>query len=129
MPAWVTTVLALSAVAVGVSIAYRQYATREVPREAPQQVSALTVAARRDLYGDADNEAVFMRGGRQLTRALVAADDVVIDGSVGGLAAGVRDLSHSVRRLQNGFARSYALSMLAGTVLVTGAVLLMTVWR
>ena len=129
VPAWVTTVLALSAVAVGVSIAYRQYATREVPREAPQQVSALTVAARRDLYGDAVNEAVFMRGGRQLTRALVAADDVVIDGSVGGLAAGVRDLSHSVRRLQNGFARSYALSMLAGTVLVTGAVLLMTVWR
>ncbi|MCB1263248.1 MAG: NADH-quinone oxidoreductase subunit L, partial [Mycobacterium sp.] len=58
VPAWVTTVAALTAVAVGVGIAYRQYANRRVPQTAPQDVSALTVAARRDLYGDAVNEAV-----------------------------------------------------------------------
>lgn len=128
VPAWVTTALALAVVAVGVVIAYRRYAA-EVPRTAPQKVSALTVAARRDLYGDAFNEAVFMRGGRQFTRAMVAVDDTAIDGSVTGLAHGVQRISDALRGLQTGFARSYALSMLAGTALFAGAVLIAAMWR
>ena len=114
VPAWVTTVAALTAVAVGVGIAYRQYANRRVPQTAPQDVSALTVAARRDLYGDAVNEAVFERGGRQVTRALVTVDDVAVEGAVRGLAAAVGRVSDGLRGLQTGFARSYALTMLAG---------------
>ena len=43
------------------------YATRAGPRDAPADVSALTVAARNDLYGDAFNEDVFMRPGARLT--------------------------------------------------------------
>ena len=128
VPPWVTTVLALAAVAVGVLIAYRRYAA-EVPRTAPQDVSALTVAARRDLYGDAVNEAVFMRGGRQLTRAMVAVDDTAIDGSVSGATAGIRRIADALRGLQTGYARSYALSMLAGTGLFIGAVLIAATWR
>ena len=123
VPPWVTTVLALTAVAVGVLIAYRHYAA-EVPRTAPQDVSALTVAARRDLYGDAVNEAIFMRGGQQVTRAMVAVDDTAIDGSVNGAAAGVRRIADALRGLQTGYARSYALSMFAGTGLFVGAVLI-----
>ncbi|MEI6252016.1 MAG: NADH-quinone oxidoreductase subunit L [Mycobacteriaceae bacterium] len=128
VPPWVTTVLALAAVAVGVLIAYRRYAA-EVPRTAPQDVSALTVAARRDLYGDAVNEAVFMRGGQQITRAMVAVDDTAIDGSVNGLTAGVRGVAEALRGLQTGYARSYALSMLAGAGLFLGAVLIAAMWR
>ena len=128
VPPWVTTVLALVAVAVGVLIAYRRYAA-EVPRTAPQDVSALTVAARRDLYGDAINEAVFMRGGRQITRAMVAVDDTAIDGSVSGATAGVRRIADALRGMQTGYARSYALSMLAGTGLFIGAVLIAAAWR
>lgn len=128
VPVWVTTVLALTAVAVGVLIAYRRYAT-EVPRTAPEDVSALTVAARHDLYGDAVNEAVFMRGGRQITRAMVAVDDTAIEGSVSGLTAGVRRIADALRGLQTGYARSYALSMLAGAGLFTGAVLIAAMWR
>jgi NADH-quinone oxidoreductase subunit L len=67
LPAWVTTVITLAVVAVGVGIAYRMYATKPVPEEVPVG-SALTVAARRDLYGDAFNEAVFMRPGAVATR-------------------------------------------------------------
>jgi NADH-quinone oxidoreductase subunit L len=100
-----------------------------VPQAAPQDVSALTVAARRDLYGDAVNEAVFMRGGQQLTRALVAVDDVAVEGSVTGVTAGVRGFSDRLRGLQTGYARSYALSMLAGAGLFAGAVLLAAMWR
>ena len=129
IPAWVTTMLALVAVAIGVWIAYRQYATRPVPQTAPADVSALTVAARRDLYGDAVNEAVFMRGGQQLTRALVLIDDTAIEGAGGGIAAVIRGTSNGLRGLQTGFARSYALSMLAGAALIAGAILVAAVWR
>ncbi|MCB0924982.1 MAG: NADH-quinone oxidoreductase subunit L, partial [Mycobacterium sp.] len=129
VPVWVTTALALAVVAAGVAVAYRQYAGQPVPRTAPEDVSALTVAARRDLYGDAVNEAVFMRGGQVLTRALVVADDTAIEGAVGGPADALRRISDALRGLQTGFARSYALSMLVGAAVVVGAVLAMTVGR
>jgi len=129
VPAWVMTVAALGVVAIGVVVAYRQYAERAVPVTAPQDVSSLTVAARHDLYGDAVNEAVFMRSGQVLTRALVAVDDKAIDGSVTGMAHLVGKVSDGLRGLQTGFARSYALSMLAGTALVVAAVLLTAMWR
>ena len=48
-------------------------------------VNPLTTAARRDLYGDAFNEAVFMRPGQYLTRFLVCFDNRVVDGAVNGL--------------------------------------------
>ena len=44
-----------------------------------------------------------------------------VDGAVGGLAALVGGLSSRLRRLQTGYARSYALTMLTGVVTVLGA--------
>ena len=129
VPVWVTTALAMTAVAVGVAIAYRRYATRPVPLVAPQDVTLATAAAREDMFGDKLNEAVFMRPGQQLTRAVVAVDDIAVEGAANGLAGSVRRISDSVRALQTGFARSYALSMLAGAVLVAGSVLALAVWR
>ena len=129
VPVWVTTTAALTAVAIGVAIAYRRYATGPVAQTAPQDVSALTVAARRDLYGDAVNEAVFMRGGQQVTRAMVAVDDIALEGGVGGLTTGVGRVSDWLRGLQTGFARNYALTMLAGTALFAAAVLITAMWR
>ncbi|OCB54848.1 NADH-quinone oxidoreductase subunit L [Mycobacterium vulneris] len=127
IPAWVVTVVVLAVVAVGIAVAYRMYAQRQVPAEVPDG-SALTVAARRDLYGDALNEAVFMRGGQTLTAALVAVDDKVVDGTAGGLAALVRRTSDGLRGLQTGFARSYALSMLGGAALVVATILAVRLW-
>ena len=126
-PEWVVTIVILAVVAVGITIAYRMYATRPVPEEAPAG-SALTVAARRDLYGDAFNEEVFMRPGRLLARGLVEIDDEAVDGAGTGLAALVSRSSAGLRQLQTGFARSYALSMLAGAVLVIGAILAVQLW-
>jgi NADH-quinone oxidoreductase subunit L len=91
-----------------------------VPETAPTG-SLLTKAARRDLYQDEVNEGLFMRPGIHLTRALVFADNRGVDGGVGGLAAFIGGTSSRVRRLQNGFARSYALTMLAGVVAILGA--------
>jgi NADH-quinone oxidoreductase subunit L len=126
LPAWMMTVTALGVVAIGVAIAYRQYAMHNVPEVPPQEVSALTVAARHDLYGDAFNEATVMRGGQGLTRALLVVDDKAVDGAANGLAALVGRVSGGLRTVQTGFARSYALSMLAGAALVIAVVLFRT---
>ncbi len=127
-PVWLLTAVTLGVVTVGVLIAYRMYAGRAVPETAPADVSPLTVAARRDLYGDAFNEAVLMRPGRAVTAELVLVDDVAVDGVGGGLASLVAATSSALRRVQTGFARSYALSMLAGAALVVAMIVAVNLW-
>ncbi|MET9273875.1 NADH-quinone oxidoreductase subunit L [Kribbella sp. NPDC003557] len=119
--ALVMTIITLAVVAVGIVISVLMY-RREVPREAPAG-SPLTKFARRDLYGDALNEAVFMRPGQYLTRTLVWLDNRGIDGLVNGLAALFGGLSGRLRRVQTGFVRSYALSMVFGAAFVVVALL------
>ncbi|BBY96251.1 NADH-quinone oxidoreductase subunit L [Mycobacterium gallinarum] len=126
-PVWVVTTVILAVVAVGIAIAYRMYGKREIPVEVPAG-SVLAVAARRDLYGDALNEELFMRPGQLVARGLVEIDDEVVDGAGTGLAALVSRSSTGLRQLQTGFARSYALSMLAGALLVVGAILAVQLW-
>jgi NADH-quinone oxidoreductase subunit L len=128
VPAWVLTVVVLSVVAVGILIAYRMYSHKPVPDTAPEEVSALTVAARRDLYGDAINEAVLMKSGQVVTKDLVWIDNKGVDGAVTGLATLVRHSSNRLRQLQTGFARSYALSMLAGAALIVAVILAVQLW-
>lgn len=126
-PVWVVTTVILAVVAVGILIAYRMYGVRPVPEEAPAG-SLLTVAARSDLGGDAFNEEVFMVPGQALTRGLVKMDEGAIEGVAGGLASLVSRTSTGLRRLQTGFARSYALAMLAGAALLAGAILAVQLW-
>ena len=128
IPVWLMTTITLAVVAVGVAIAYRRYATRPIPEVAPDDVSALTVAARRDLYGDAFNEDVLMRPGQMLTRGLVEIDDDGIDDVSRVLGSLVGGSSERLRQFQTGFARSYALSMLGGAVLIIAAILAVRVW-
>jgi NADH-quinone oxidoreductase subunit L len=121
LPVWVMTLITLAVVAVGIVIAVAKY-RRDIPREAPAG-SPLTVLARRDLYGDALNEAVLMRPGQYLTRTLVWLDNRGVDGLVNGLAALFGGLSGRLRRFQTGFVRSYALSMVFGAAFVVVALL------
>ncbi|MCA0331674.1 MAG: NADH-quinone oxidoreductase subunit L [Actinobacteria bacterium] len=109
--------IVLVLVVIGAGLAWVMYDRRPVPTTAPAG-NWLTRAARVDLYGDAVNEAVFMRPGQYLTRFLVWFDNRVVDGAVNGLAATIGGLSGRARRLQTGFARSYALSMLGGAAVV-----------
>ena len=64
--------------------------------------------------------------GRHLTRALVFLDNRGIDGLVNGLAAAVGGGSGRLRRMQTGFVRSYAMSILGGALLVVAAMLAVT---
>lgn len=109
---------------VGVGIAWAMYGRRPVPVVAPRG-SVLTRAARKDLYQDDFNHVVLVRGGEHLTRSLVYLDHSVVDGVVNGTAASVGGLSGRLRKLQNGYARSYAVSMFGGTVVLIAATLLM----
>jgi NADH-quinone oxidoreductase subunit L len=128
VPAWVVTVVVLSVVAVGILVAFRMYAQQAVPDIAPEEVSGLTVAARRDLYGDAINEALLMKSGQVLTKDLVWVDNKGVDGATDRLAALVGRMSDGLRQVQTGFARSYALSMLAGAALVVAVILAVQLW-
>ncbi|MGW1157102.1 NADH-quinone oxidoreductase subunit L [Streptomyces sp. NPDC002519] len=109
---------------VGVGIAYAQYGRRPVPAVAPRG-SLLTRAARRDLLQDDFNHVVLVRGGAHLTRSLVYVDHTLVDGVVNGTAASVGGLSGRLRRLQNGYARSYAVSMFGGAAVLVALTLLM----
>ena len=110
--------ITLAVVAAGASYAWITYGRRPVPVVAPVEVSLLTRAARNDAYGDAINEAVFMRPGLHLTRALVWFDSKGIDGFINGLAGLIAGLSAQGRKLQNGYTRTYALTMLGGAALI-----------
>jgi len=114
---------ALALVAVGIAIAYLMYGRRDVPVTAPAG-SPVTVAARKELYGNAINESLLMRPGQWLTRLSVYFDNRGIDGIVNTVAATFGGSSGRLRRVQTGFVRSYALSMLVGAVLLVGALLL-----
>jgi NADH-quinone oxidoreductase subunit L len=117
------TVITLLVVAAGVAVAYLRVYRLPVPRRAPR-AGALVVAARNNLYADALNEALFMRPGQYLVRVLGFVDAKGIDGGVNGLAALIGGTSGRVRRLQTGFVRSYALTMLGGATLLLGALML-----
>ena len=114
----ITVVVAL----LGVFGAWVAFGTRPVPAEQPVG-GPITAAARANLYGDAFNETVLMRPGQWLTRALVFFDNRGVDGTVNGLGAGFGGGSGRLRRLQTGFVRSYALSMLGGSVAVVAVLL------
>ncbi|MFF3392223.1 NADH-quinone oxidoreductase subunit L [Streptomyces sp. NPDC002669] len=125
-PVSATTVTAATMVVlvIGVAIAWAMYGRKPVPVVAPRG-SLLTRAARRDLLQDDFNHVVLVRGGEHLTRSLVYVDHTLVDGVVNGTAASMGGLSGRLRKLQNGYARSYAVSMFGGTAIVIAATLLM----
>ncbi|MER6393431.1 NADH-quinone oxidoreductase subunit L [Streptomyces sp. NPDC059382] len=124
LSAGVITAATVVVLIIGVGIAYAQYGRKPVPVVAPRG-SLLTRAARRDLLQDDFNHVVLVRGGEHLTRSLVYVDHSLVDGVVNGTAASVGGLSGRLRKLQNGYARSYAVSMFGGTAILIAATLLM----
>jgi NADH-quinone oxidoreductase subunit L len=114
----VYTLIITVVVAVGVAIAWLTVGRSDVPRVAPANVSVVTRAARADLYGDALNEELLMRPGDRFVTGLVGFDDHGVDGAVNGTGAAFAGMSTRFRRFQTGYVRSYALSVLAGSLLV-----------
>ncbi|MFC5064966.1 NADH-quinone oxidoreductase subunit L [Actinomycetospora atypica] len=111
----------------GAGIAYLTVGRRPVPVERPERVSLPVRAARADLYANAINEGLVARPGIWLSRALVYLDNRGVDGAVNGTAALLGGASGRARRTQTGFVRSYALTMLGGSLVLVAALLAVTI--
>jgi NADH-quinone oxidoreductase subunit L len=123
MPAIVLTLLILATVAAGVAVAWFLIGRQPVPREAPVDVPIWVSAARQDIYMDVINDGLVVRPTTRTISGLTAFDETVIDGMVEGSTLATAGLSMRVRRIQNGFVRSYALSLFGGAILVVLALL------
>jgi NADH-quinone oxidoreductase subunit L len=119
----VVSLLALAVVAIGALYAVTKY--RTVPDVAPEKVSIFTKIARKDLYQDAFNDAVLVKPGTAITAGLVVTDHKVIDGAVRLVGWLVNEISDVLRKVQNGYVRSYALTMFIGVFI--GALILWVV--
>ncbi len=117
-------ILTVAISAVGALTAFLIFGRSAQPVTRPERVSFPVRAARADLYGNHLNEALLARPGVWLARALVFFDNRGVDGLVNGIAAGLGGSSGRLRRTQTGFVRSYALSMLGGSILVIAALLM-----
>jgi NADH-quinone oxidoreductase subunit L len=123
VPGWVISVAVLLLVLAGIAVAVLTVGRRDVPRTAPARVSFVTRAARADLYGDAINEGLLMRPGDRFVTGLTTFDDNGVDGFMTGTGGAFGGMSSTFRRIQTGFVRSYALSILGGAAVVLLALL------
>ena len=126
LPAIVVSGLAITAVIIGVSIALVKYQFSDVDAKAPENVTEFTLIARKDLFQDSLNEALFMRPGQALTRLLVKGDNSVVDGAVRLVGRTALNAGAELRKTQTGFARSYAALILIGAVVLIAAVWVVT---
>ncbi|MCT2592135.1 NADH-quinone oxidoreductase subunit L [Streptomyces sp. N2-109] len=124
LSATAVTSMTVVALVIGVGTAWLQYGRRPVPAVAPRG-SLLTRAVRRDFLQDDLNHVALVKPGEYLTRGLVYVDHKLVDGVVNGTAATVGGASGRLRRVQNGFVRSYAVSMFGGAAVLVAATLLM----
>ena len=122
LPAWVLIALTLAVVVLGLVLAWRRYAVSQVP-VVPPLGTALTRAARVDLYQDSVNDALLVEPGQHLTRSLVFADRAVVDGTVTGVGRATVGLGDLARRVQTGYVRSYAATTVIGLIVLVVAVL------
>ena len=126
LPHSVVTILAISAVIIGVTIALIKYQFKAVDAIAPKDVSFATRLARNDLGQDVVNETLFMRPGQVLTDGLVVVDEKVIDGAVRGIGAMTVGSGATLRRTQSGYVRSYAALILVGALVLLAAIWVVT---
>jgi NADH-quinone oxidoreductase subunit L len=124
LPHTLVSILTLALSALGVLAAWLFVGRKDVPVAKPERVSIFVRAARKDLYGNTLNETLVARPATWLARASVFVDNRGVDGAVNGLSALLGGASGRLRRVQTGFVRSYALSMLGGTFLIVAALLL-----
>ncbi|MFC1437942.1 NADH-quinone oxidoreductase subunit L [Streptacidiphilus sp. N1-10] len=124
LSSWTVSGVTFVVIALGVLVSWLMYGRQPVPATPPVG-SLLTRAARRDLLQDDFNHVVLVGGGTHLTRFLVYLDAKGFDGVVNGIAAAVGGTSGRMRKLQNGYVRSYALSMFGGALVLVATTLLM----
>jgi NADH-quinone oxidoreductase subunit L len=117
---WISVVLGLAFSLSGIAIAWTRYWARE-PGFATAELSrhALVGLIEHRYYVDEIYDAVFVRPVVLVGRALrVGIEDYTLDGGTRGLAGLFAWGSRKLRRLQTGYARTYALAIVLGAALI-----------
>ncbi|MFP5417240.1 MAG: NADH-quinone oxidoreductase subunit L [Actinomycetes bacterium] len=114
----------IAVVAVGVAVSWFVFGRQPIPVTAPASNNPFTLAGRNVLFGDQVNDFLFVSPAHAVAGAVDTTDATGIDGVADGSGRAFAGLSTQVRRLQTGYARSYALIMVVGVLLV-GAVLIL----
>ncbi|MER6939091.1 NADH-quinone oxidoreductase subunit L [Nocardioides sp. NPDC127514] len=111
LPVWATSVLAVLVVAIGVAAAGFVFGRRPITTEPTPYLHVPHV------------EDVVVPPGMAITRGALATDKYAVDGLMSGGPIALAAIAGELRKAQTGYVRSYALSVLGGTVLVTLAIL------
>jgi NADH-quinone oxidoreductase subunit L len=98
---------------------------KNVPDTAPAKVSILTTMGRNDLFGDVVNEYMVVKPAEILARGVAATDEQIITPGVEGTGHLVQVMGDKIRFIQNGYVRTYGLTMAMGAVLL-GLILLIS---
>ena len=119
-------VVSVSVATLGILIAYRLYIGKpETAQTLTERYQRAYVTLFNKYYVDELYQAVVVGPLNRVAGALYRFVDVsAIDGAVNGAGKFCLRASESVRRLQTGFVHHYALSVLAGAVLLVGYVVL-----
>ena len=119
---WATIIV----VAAGVALSWTIFGRgKTIPAVAPASGNPVTLVGRNVLYGDQINDYLFVGPAQATGTAVDHTDRAGIDGMVDGSGHAFGGLSTQLRRVQTGYVRSYALTMLVGVVAV-GAVLILS---
>ena len=119
---WVLALASLVVVIIGIVIAYFRYGRGELPtEEGGYWAAALNGYGVDDFYG-----AVIVAPGKAIATWLAKVfDPKVIDGAVNGLGYATRSFGSTMRVLQTGWVRSYAVGIVAGAL----GVVLWLLWQ
>ncbi|HBY24277.1 MAG TPA: NADH-quinone oxidoreductase subunit L, partial [Propionibacteriaceae bacterium] len=115
LPGWAT----LAVVVLGVVLGWYTFGRPEVtiPIEAPK-ANAFVTMGRNDAYADAIMDVAVVQPYAALGRGIVGADAHLVDAGFMGMGTLLQGVSESLRKLQTGYVRTYALTMTAGVLLV-----------
>ncbi len=121
---WTIAIIAAALGAIGIGVAYFLYVARPaLAANLAQQFAGIHRFLYNRLYIDQLYDLLFVRTTRWLSRTLNRGVDRLIDLLVNGIGLLVREASMTLRDVQSGYVRHYALMILAGTVLIIAYVL------
>ena len=115
--------ITLAVVAVGVAVGWFLH-KGTIASVQPATRNPLVLAGRSDLYGDAFNEYAVIRPTLGTADALATLDHAVVDGAARGSATVASGLGAWLRKAQNGYVRTYGLTLGVGIVVLAAVMLL-----
>jgi NADH-quinone oxidoreductase subunit L len=110
-------VITMVVVAAGVALGWWLF-KKDIPDSSPEKVSLLTTIGRNDLFGDVVNEYAVVKPSQVISRGVALVDEEGITPGVEGTGRLIQVMGDKIRMIQNGYVRTYGLTMVIGAVFV-----------